>query len=367
MSDENCDPSSVSAKIHSTTDSSVDNSKSTEITNASQRLPATSVEESVNEHSKIDSSEATHDLTHLLHINTDNTTIAKHLNPDAPDFKPIDFTSTYRSELAPSHRQRRRATQVEFYDDHHSRARYYSDAHQNEESITSINTSTIKPLLSIAPQYIPRHRKSWSTTTPSLLSNSWNTQEYSNASSAAASYHSKPVHQLYSPLMQQQLLTDDDDDNYSYNQQQNKNTSRRTRTFSGRPFVYSNQSTTSRKRSHSGPQTPLQSRSIHLNGIHSLTRIMVDLLRMISPISDEHKQQYQSILSSSSNLTSSASVEQQQSLQKENQSSKSIEAEDACIDDNISTATVSLLPLSINKAAGSFILIKLFSLDLLQF
>jgi hypothetical protein len=79
-----------------------------------------------------------------------------------------------------------------------------------------------------------------------------------------------------------------DDGVYSHHQSQNRNSSKRQRTYSSRAFVFPAQSSTSRKRSHSVPETPqqLQQQQLepHLSGIHSLTRIMVDLLRMINPV-----------------------------------------------------------------------------------
>jgi len=406
MSDENCDPSSIPTKIRpkpidaqSVTDSSydkvqnqssLDSPKSATITNVSQRLPSTSVEVSVSEilltnekrasvsireeeqchsisscsstetgnmienpskmtdkeQSKMDLGEATRDLTRLLHIGNENTTTEKHLNPDAPDFKPIDFSSTYRSELAPAHKQRR-ATQIDYYDDHHSRTRYYSETHQNSES----STSPIRPLLSIVPQYIPHHRKSWTQTTPlsTSSSNSWWPQEYSNTSSAASSYQSRPAYQIYAPLMEQQSLTDEN--SYSYNQQQYKYPPKRPRAYSGRAYVYPNQTITGRKRSHSGPETPVSPPSTHLNGIHSLTRIMVDLLRMINPIQEEQKE--------TNELISSTDVNEDPSVQHQyQQSNESMQAENVTVKNEVFGTAVLSSSILIDKTAGSFILIK---------
>jgi hypothetical protein len=413
MSDENYDPSSIPTKIRSEpidtrststssydnvqNQSSLDSPKSATIINVSQRLPSTSVEISVSEilstndkhasvsildeenyhsisshlstepgditenptdkeQSKMDLGEATRELTRLLHIRNDNKTTGKHLNPDAPDFKPIDISSTYRSELAPAHSQRR-ATQSDFYDGHHSRTRYYSESQHNPESLTSTTTSTIKPLLSIVPQYIPHHRKSWTQTTPLSLSssNAWWPQEYSNTSSAASSYHSRPAYQIYSPLMEQQSLTDEN--NYSFNQQQHKYPSKRPRAYSGRAYVYSNQTTIGRKRSHSGPETPLPPPPAHLNGIHSLTRIMVDLLRLINPIPEEQKELNESI--SSTNLTEDSPI---QNLENKEPSNEFIQAEHVIINNEMSRTAAPPSSISVNKTTGSFILIRCFSL-----
>jgi hypothetical protein len=387
MSDENRDPSSspLPTKIRpkpidarsaaaSSLISSLDSPKSTTITNVSQRLPSTSVEVSVgeilstdekrasvsireeqNRHSssscsssefgdiientfstknKMDLREATRELTRLLHIGNDNKINEIHLNPDAPDFTPIEFSPTYRSELAPAHLHRR-AIQVDYYNNRHTRSRYHSESYHH--SIPP-NTSTIRPLLSLIPQYNPYHRQSWSTNTPS---NSWWQQEYSNPPSSTSSYHSKPAYPLYSPLMPP--LTDD-------SLYPTRHSSKRQRIHSSRAFIFPNQLTINRKRSHSGPETPLQPPPTHLHGIHCLTKIMIDILRMIDPLSiqEEQKQKNQSILSLNSssyqqrkyyrpsNHYNQPHLQQQQQQQQRNES---IEVEDVFVDDEIPTIT----------------------------
>jgi hypothetical protein len=387
MSDENRDPSSspLPTKIRpkpvdarsaaaSSLISSLDSPKSATITNVSQRLPSTSVEVSVGEilstdekrasvsireqqhrHSssscsssdfgdlnentfstinKMDLGEATRELTRLLHIGNDNTINEIHLNPDAPDFTPIDFSPTYRSELAPAHLHRR-ATQADYYNNRQSRSRYYSESYNH--SIPP-NTSTIRPLLSLVPQYIPYHRQSWSLTTQSnsSSSNSWWQQEYSNPSSSTSSYHSKPAYPLYSPLMPP--LTDD-------SLYPTRHSSKRQRIYSSRAFVFPNQITINRKRSHSGPETPLQTPPTHLNGIHSLTKIMIDILRMIDPLPIKEEQ------NSSISYTNYSSYQQRkyrrpsnhynQRRSQQQQQHESIEIEDVFVDDEIPTITAS--------------------------
>lgn len=397
MSDENCDPSStpLPAKIRpkpvdarsaaaSSLMSSLDSPKSATINNVSQRLPSTSVEVSVGEilstdekrasvsireqqqqycHSssscsssefddinettfstinKMDLGEATRELTRLLHIGNDNTINEIHLNPDAPDFTPIDFSPTYRSELAPAHLHRR-ATQADYYNNRNSRSRYYSESYHH--SIPP-NTSTIRPLLSLVPQYVPYHRQSWTTTTPpnSSSSNSWWSQEYSNPPSSTSSYHSKPAYPLYSPLMPP--LTDD-------SLYPNRHSSKRQRIHSSRAFVFPNNqtTTTNRKRSHSGPETPLQPPPTHLNGIHSLAKIMIDILRLIDPLpikeEEEQKQKTSSI-----SPTNYSSYQQQRKYRRpsnhynqrryqQQQRNESIDVEDVFADDEIPTITAS--------------------------
>ncbi|CAF1294571.1 unnamed protein product [Adineta steineri] len=409
MSDENRDPSSnpLPTKIRpkpvdarsaaaSSLISSLDSPKSATITNVSQRLPSTSVEVSVGEilstdekrasvsireqqkqqqpqqqsyrHSssscssseldditentfsttnKMDLGEATRELTRLLHIGNDNTMNEIHLNPDAPDFTPIDFSPTYRSELAPAHLHRR-ATQVDYYNNRHSRSRYYSESYHHS---VPTNTSTIRPLLSLVPQYIPYHRQSWSTTTPppppsaSSSSNAWwQQQDYSNPSSSTSSYHSKPAYPLYSPLMPP--LTDD-----SLYPNSRQSSSKRQRIHSSRAFVFPSQTTTNRKRSHSGPETPLIPPPTHLNGIHCLAKIMIDILRLIDPlpIKQEQKSNKTEISLSSSNFSSSSSQQQQRKYRRSSnntyqqrrlqQKHDSIDAEDVFVDDEIATIT----------------------------
>ena len=400
MSDENRDPSSSplptkirpkpvdarSAAAASSLISSLDSPKSATITNVSQRLPSTSVEVSVGEilstdekrasvsireqqhrHSssscsstelddnnentfsttnptnKMDLGEATRELTRLLHIGNDSTISEIHLNPDAPDFTPIDFSPTYRSELAPAHINRR-ATQSDYYNNRHSRSRYYSESYYH--SIPP-NTSTIRPLLSLVPQYIPYHRQSWSTTTPSASSNnSWWQHDYSNSSSTASSYHSKAAYPLYSPLMPP--LTDD-------SLYPSRHSSKRQRTHSSRAFVFPNQISTSRKRSHSGPETPLQPPPTHLNGIHSLTKIMIDLLRLIDPlpIKEEEQKQKNEYFSSYQQRKYRRPSNQRRNLNQ--QRNESIDTEDVFVDDEISTITA-----LVNQISGnSFISINI--------
>lgn len=331
--------------------SSLDSPKSATITNISQRLPSTSVEVSVGdilsnndkrasvsvrqqEHrnstssasssseidenndsmskTKMDLGEATRELTRLLHIGNDHLNKEISLNPDAPDFTPIDFSPTYRSELAPAHLHRR-ATQVDYYNNRYSRSRYYSESYQGQPT-TPTSGTPIRPLLSLIPQYIPNHRQSWTntSTTSSNSSQSW-WQHESNNSSASSSYHSRPVYPLYSPLMGP--LTDDS--LYPY-----RHSSKRSRVHSTRAFVFP--STNHRKRSHSGPETPLPVPETHLDGIHSLVRIMVDILRMIEQPG------------------APTSYQQNKHRRHQQQQDDSIEAEDVFVEDTIPTITASI-------------------------
>lgn len=334
--------------------SSIDSPKSATITNVSQRLPSTSVEVSVGDilsnndkrasvsvrqqehrHStsstssseleennetisktKMDLGEATRELTRLLHIGNDHLNKEIPLNPDAPDFTPIDFSPTYRSELAPAHLHRR-ATQVDYYNNRYSRSRYYSESYQTQTT-TPTSATPIRPLLSLIPQYIPNHRQSWTntSTTSSNSSQSW-WQQDSNNSSASSSYHSRPAYPLYSPLMGP--LTDDS--LYPY-----RNSSKRSRVHSTRAFVFP--STNNRKRSHSGPETPLPIPETHLNGIHSLVRIMVDILRMIEQ--------------PGAPTTYQQNKHRRYQQDQHQQHDDSIEAEDVFVEDTIPTITASI-------------------------
>lgn len=395
MSDENCDPSSKplptkvrpkpvdarSAAAAATTASSSDSPKSATITNVSQRLPSTSVEVSVGEilsteekrasvsireqqqqrrrsssscsssdmgetnenrsATKMDLGEATRELTRLLHIGNENHNKEIHLNPDAPDFTPIDFSPTYRSELAPAHLHRR-ATQVDYYNNRYSRSRYYSESYQQSTGVAApVNTSTIRPLLSLVPQYIPHHRQSWSNATPpSASSNAWWQQDYSNPPSSSSSYHSRPAYPLYSPLMAP--LTDD-------SLYPHRHSTKRARVHSSRAFVFPSNLSSTRKRSHSGPETPLQPPETHLSGIHSLTRIMIDILRLIDPlpVPPPDEQQQGDEPNSSVNSSSYQQRKYQRSSYNYNQrrlqqQDESTEGEDVFVEDVIPTITAAL-------------------------
>jgi len=334
--------------------SSLDSPKSATITNISQRLPSTSVEVSVGdilsnndkrasvsvrqqEHrnstssasssseidenndsmskTKMDLGEATRELTRLLHIGNDHLNKEISLNPDAPDFTPIDFSPTYRSELAPAHLHRR-ATQVDYYNNRYSRSRYYSESYQGQAT-TPTSGTPIRPLLSLIPQYIPNHRQSWTntSTTSSNSSQSWWQHESNNSSASSSSYHSRPAYPLYSPLMGP--LTDDS--LYPY-----RHSSKRSRVHSTRAFVFP--STNNRKRSHSGPETPLPVPETHLDGIHSLVRIMVDILRMIEQ----------------PGAPTSYQQNKHRRHQQQQQQDDSIEAEDVFVEETIPTITASI-------------------------
>ena len=238
-----------------------------------------------------------------------NGQTTKHLNPDAPDFKPVEFSSSYHSELAAGHSAQRRATHTESYDQRNARIRYYSETNPNANPSTSI----IRPLLSIVPQYIPHHRKSWGSTTPlsTSSSSSWWPQEYSNPSSVASSYQTKAAYQIYTPLMEQPGLMDENGYSYNQQQQQQKYPPKRPRANTGRPFIHPNKIEKLRTRSHSGPETPSSPLLTHLTGIHSLARIMVDLLRMIKPIAEETNTSKEKLVSN--NLSETSSIQNQYS------------------------------------------------------
>ncbi|CAF1404678.1 unnamed protein product, partial [Rotaria sordida] len=417
MSDKNYDPSSISTKISTKSsdvqsidkssfdkvqnESLADTSKSTIITNNSKHLPSTLNNIYVGEILLTDKNEEQHlhstipcssskldhatknvaitnkeqaklDLdkkTHVLSMDNDNKKPTKHLNPNAPDFKPTHLTSIYRSELAPTHLQRH-TTNSNSRNKRHERIRYYSDTyHYPEPLTTSSNTSPIQPLLSIVPQYTPYPRQSLSAITllsSSSSTNSWWPQEYSHTLCPASSYCPRPAYQLYIPLIQkqqqqkqqyQQLI---DENQNLHHQQKNKHLPKRIRTYSGRPFIHPNQTTTGRIRSYSGPEASLQSPSGHLDGIHCLTRIMVDILRQINKTSNEQQQKSQTI--SSSDLTSYAFVKNKyqqpryhyirQNLKTKEQRRKSSEAKKVLADKSMSTKASSLLPSSVDKAAA---------------
>ncbi|CAF1650577.1 unnamed protein product [Adineta ricciae] len=259
------------------------------------------------------------DLNTQIASNTNAKSSITHLNPDAPDFKPADSISSYHSELAPPHTQRR-ATHGELHHNRLARPRNHSDTH-NRESLTNI-----QPLLSIVPQYVPYHRKSWST----------------------PSTDSRRSSQTYPPLMAQPLLSDEENI-------LQKQVAKRPRAQSGRgPMSSLTPPTVTRQRSHSGPEPSFQVPSSHLSGIHSLTRIMVDILRLITPISEQ--QQNTEMISSANNAFYS-------SLQSSN--AKSGDG-NVSLDEDKCTTPSSLLLLSNDKPTGSDVslLTEILSLDL---
>ncbi|CAF3594032.1 unnamed protein product, partial [Adineta steineri] len=381
MNDENHDISSTQTKLQLESvdnQSSIISSESTDKTNVSQDIPLTSSAEisvkenlptdgkyasvsildeprrhtisysrpskyngSIKNQSNNDMHNTKHDLAYLLGSDNDHMK-TKNLNPDAPDFKPTDFKPRHPSDFFVSAHTKRRATHTDSYDDRHPRTRNHSETQQRRESLTSI-----KPLLSIVPQYIPPHRHSWNPPEP-LLSISRSRSQPSDYSTATSDSRRSSL--IYSPLMEQVITLDDDDENhFSFNQQQHKQVPNRPRTNSGRALLHlPNQSTYSRQRSHSGPEPSLQAPPSHLKGIHSLTRIMIDLLRLIKPISEQSKQDYESILLT--NLDSNSSI--QQSSQSEEQGNKTSEVEGDFIDENKSTTPSSSLRLPVDDTAG---------------
>jgi hypothetical protein len=132
----------------------------------------------------------------------------------------------------------------------------------------------------------------------------------------------------------------------------NRHSSKRQRVHSSRAFVFPSQMTTNRKRSHSGPETPLPPPPSHLTGIHSLTKIMIDILRLIDPlpIKQEQKSKNGSISSSASPSYHQQKYRQpsNHSYQRRSQQRKeSIEVEDVFADDEIPTITA-----LVNKTSG---------------
>ncbi|CAF0888614.1 unnamed protein product [Didymodactylos carnosus] len=225
-------------------------------------------------------SKANNDTKHSTYVKVDERTFFNsRLNPDAPDFKPIDMSPTYRTELAHPRRS---------YPD--SRLRHYSESYRHP---------AIRPLLpNYQPLYQQRYNNNNNNNTPASQPESWNRvwqqQEQqqphkrsltigdanTNEYSSVPAYHSRNAmrnHSLYSPLSKYSAYDND------YNDSQHRN---RQRTYSGKAFVFPttkppssmlHQNESQRIRSQSGPGSHQ-----HLSGIHSLTRIMVDVLKMIS-------------------------------------------------------------------------------------
>jgi hypothetical protein len=129
----------------------------------------------------------------------------------------------------------------------------------------------------------------------------------------------------------------------------NRHSSKRQRIHSSRAFVFPSQLTITRKRSHSGPETPLQPPPTHLNGIHSLTKIMIDILRMIDPLPTKDETTPQTSSPSSQNYYSyqqrkyrrPSNHYNQRRSQQYQQRNESADVEDVFVDDVIPTITAS--------------------------
>lgn len=325
--------------------------------------------------SNIDLVETTQDITQLSHVGEDKKPPTEtHLNPNAPDFIPAIAKSTYHSELTPKYVERRKTHVDPPTSTRHSRTRYYSDTYHYPESLTSTDTSTLRPLLSITPQYLPYDQQSTSAITLLLPSkNSSRLYETTNVSNLISSYNSRPTVHCYTSLIHQQTPSSSNV-NYFHNQHKNKHSSKRIRTYSGRTSSNPNSSKTfHRQRSYSDADTSLELSSGHLNGIHSLTRIMVDILRNINQVAEKQKQES---MASTNTVPQSLLIENnskmpeddrdEKLIEKEAQSQNSIEAKNCLIDSSMSTNASKLLPLSIDETAGIFMLISLFLPQLLK-
>lgn len=182
-------------------------------------------------------------------ISTDESTTVRRpsLNPDAPSFTPQEQASSLlaASAVIPS---RRRSMIPD-----PSRTRNHSD---------TTNTQGIPSLLSLMPDY-----------NPSQLVG----QDYRRRA------HTATGTTTYPPLL----------------------TSITSRKLSLNPVVDAN-----RQRSHSGPESaqtipPAVLNPLDLSGIHSLTRIMVEILRQIHPVvHEEHEEDENQSVSTSNAFTS---------------------------------------------------------------
>ena len=200
----------------------------------------------------------------------------KHLNPDAPDFSPAS-----RSQFAGIAAQRR-STIADYYNPREDRIRYHSESHQ---------PSTVIPLLSLMPEYNRLDRPEDSRRRSKTIS---------------ASSQSKAAQPPAAPLMEQPLMIDENF--YPNITSTHRYGSQRPRAATGRSLAVPNDLDSNRKRAHSGPETlvqPFEPVEIRLSGIHSLTRMMVDILRMIQPVSSSRESQPISTSTSSSQNKSS--------------------------------------------------------------
>ena len=210
----------------------------------------------------------------------------KDLNPDAPDFTPIDFKPTYRSEFAGITSQRR-STIADYYNPRQERTRNHSEPHPTA-AMNSGNASPIVPLLSLMPEY----NRSELSEDPRRRSKT-----------VSSSYQSKVAYPLASPLMDQSILIDENF--YPNITPTHRYGLQRPRAATGRSLAVAADLDLSRKRAHSGPEAlvqPSEPVEPRLSGIHSLTRIMVDILRSIHPVSISEESQ--SISTSTSSIQS---------------------------------------------------------------
>lgn len=211
----------------------------------------------------------------------------KDLNPDAPDFTPTDFKPTYRSAFAGITSQRR-STIADYYNPRQERTRNHSEPHPTA-TMNLGNASPIVPLLSLMPEC-------------NRLELTEDPRRRSKTVSSSA-YQSKIVYPPASPLMGQPIMIDDNF--YPNITPTHRYGSQRPRAATGRSLAVPTDPDPSRKRSHSGPEAlvqPLEPVEPRLSGIHSLTRMMVDILRMIHPVSIGEESQ--SISTSTSSIQS---------------------------------------------------------------
>jgi hypothetical protein len=225
-----------------------------------------------------------------------NATIVNthHLNPDAPDFTFVDYSSGQPSLVLPLLPRRRSM----IADRHNSRTRYHSETYYHP-TVDVTHPSLMRPLLSLMPEL---NSPVWSIST-SIGHSSWPEDHRQRSRTTTGSNQTLSAYKsLMEPQEQQQRPIDEHLYSSNQQQQQNRYGSKWQRNQGSRKLSIPSTIDSIRNRSYSGPEMSVVSTHTHLTGIHALTRIMVDILRMIRPaLSNE---QSQSISNSYSSIQS---------------------------------------------------------------
>lgn len=201
-------------------------------------------------------------------INVENSISTQSLNPDAPDFTPTDFTGKS---------SQRRSTIADHYNIRSARTRVYSDTYQQAS-----DSNTLIPAL---PSLMPELNQSTGLIS-TIYSRSPEDYRRRSHTASGSSYQSRGAYPSYAPLMQATPLIDEK----SYPSTRPLG-SQRPRAYSGRNFLTPDSLKDTRQRSHSGPGSQtISAPPNHLTGIHSLTRIMIDILRLIPPVTTIHEE-----------------------------------------------------------------------------
>ena len=218
--------------------------------------------------------------TSSINESNQDETIKIFLNPNAPDFNP-----TNRRKSGPVCIMMEKMIDDEL-NSHQTRTRYHSDTNQQDTAHLSASSSIIRPLLSLMPE----------------LNQSTRPLDYRRRSHTGSSTSTQSKSTVSPSLVPLMLQTTSFDNNlapttfYDY---------QRTRSSTVRDHAVKNEFDFIRQRSHSGPGTLLSVSNNHLSGIHSLTKIMIDILRSISPRISIIQEESQSLSTSPTSLLAS--------------------------------------------------------------